>query len=92
MVNELGYVATVRGWFENNYSVLNDNYSRSADLLGEAVGDVDFATSKTVTVKWLEMGLDIVSRIAAFIPGDGRQSYCLGRHDYRGNLQQPDSD
>ncbi|HYI93147.1 MAG TPA: VCBS repeat-containing protein, partial [Bryobacteraceae bacterium] len=70
MVNELGYVATVRGWFENNYSVLNDNYSRSADLLGEAVGDVDFATSKTVTVKWLEMGLDIVSRIAAFIPGD----------------------
>ena len=43
MVNELGYVATVRGWFDNNYSVLNDNYNRSADLLGQAVGDVDFA-------------------------------------------------
>jgi len=71
MVGELGYVATVRGWFDNNYLVLNDNYNRSADLLGQAVSDVDFATSKTVNVKWVEMALDIVSRLAAFIPNGG---------------------
>jgi len=35
------------------------------------VGDVDFAVTKSVTVKWLEMGLDIVSRLAAFIPNGG---------------------
>jgi hypothetical protein len=71
VVQELGYVATVRGWFDNNYLVLNDNYNRSADILGEAVGDVDFAASKSVNVKWLEMGADIVSRLAAFIPSGG---------------------
>ncbi len=71
MVNELGWVATVRGWFDNNYLVLNDNYNRSADLLGEAVGDVDFAATKSVAVKWVEMGADIVSKIAGFIPAGG---------------------
>jgi hypothetical protein len=71
MVQELGYVATVLGWFGNNYAVMNDNYNRSADILGQAVGDVDFAVTKSVTVKWLEMGLDIVSRLAAFIPNGG---------------------
>jgi FG-GAP-like repeat len=71
MVQELGYVATVRGWFDNNYLVLNDNYNRSADLLGEAVGDVDFATSKSVAVKWLEMAGDIVAGLARFLPEGG---------------------
>ena len=81
MVNELGYVATVRGWFDNNYLVLNDNYGRSADLLREAVGDVEFATSKSVDVKWLEMGLDIVSKLAAFIPDGGGAAISLGHYD-----------
>ena len=69
MVNELGYVATVLGWFGNNYRVLNDNYNRSADILSQAVGDVDFAATKSVTIKWLEMGGDIASNLAGFIPG-----------------------
>src|SRR5436305_4696574 len=71
MVTELGYVAKVRGWFDTNLAVMTDTYNRSADLLGQAVGDVDFATSKSVAVKWLEMAADIVSKLAAFIPDGG---------------------
>ena len=57
--------------------MLNDNYNRSADLLGQAVGDVDFAAEKSVNVKWLEMAADIVSRLAAFIPGDAGKGVAL---------------
>ncbi|MFL6354605.1 MAG: FG-GAP repeat domain-containing protein [Bryobacteraceae bacterium] len=71
MVNELGYVATVVGWFGNNYAVMNANYNSSADILSQAVGDVDFSTSKSVVAKWLEMAGDIVGALARFLPEGG---------------------
>lgn len=71
MVQELGYVATVRGWFHNNGEVVKNTYNASGDLLQEAVGDVDFATSKSVVAKWLEMAGDIVSGIAGFLEEGG---------------------
>jgi hypothetical protein len=93
MVNELGYVATVLGWFGNNYRVLNDNYNRSADILGQAVGDVDFAATKSVTVKWLEMGGDIASKLAGFIPGGpGIQLIIQIIMDTYNNLTAPTGD
>jgi hypothetical protein len=76
MVQELGYVATVRGWFHNNGEVVTDTYHRSSNLLNEAVGDVDFATSKTVASKWLQMAGDIVSGIAGFF-NEGGQAISL---------------
>jgi hypothetical protein len=69
MANELGYVATVRGWFDNNHDVINYTYTQN--VLQTAVSDVDFATSKSVVAKWVEMGADIVSKLAAFIPNGG---------------------
>ncbi len=69
MVDELGYVATVRGWFDNNYNVINYTYTQN--VLQTAVSDVDFATTKSVVAKWVEMGADIVSKLAAFIPNGG---------------------
>jgi hypothetical protein len=69
MVQELGYVAAVRGWFDNNYNVVEDTYNQSADLLGEAQTDVSLATDKSVVAKWLEFAGDIVSGIAGFFPG-----------------------
>ena len=35
------------------------------------MGDVDFAATKSVNVKWLEMAGDIISKIAGFIPAGG---------------------
>ncbi len=71
MQQELGDVSTVRGWFDNDYTVLNDSYNRSGNLLNQAVGQVDFATSKTVAAKWLSFGGDIASGIAGFLPEGG---------------------
>ena len=70
MANELGYVATVRGWFDNNLSCHELRLTLTM-YYSQAVSDVDFATSKSVVAKWVEMGADIVSKLAAFIPGGG---------------------
>jgi hypothetical protein len=72
MVQELGYVATVRGWFDNNLLVLNNNYNRSGNLLGQAQSDVSLADSTSVVAKWLEFAGDIVSGIAGFLPEGGQ--------------------
>jgi hypothetical protein len=71
MAQELGYVATVRGWFDNNAAVIKQNYNDSADLLIEAQSDVSLASSTSVVAKWLEFSGDIVSGIARFFPGEG---------------------
>jgi hypothetical protein len=71
MAQELGDVSTVRAWFTNNYAVLNDTYTRSADLLGQAQSDVSLPVSTSVVSKWLEFAADIASWIANFLPEGG---------------------
>ncbi|MGE3977720.1 MAG: hypothetical protein AB7F94_09030, partial [Nitrospira sp.] len=71
MVQELGYVATVRGWFDHNLAVLQDNYDASGNLLGQAQTDVDLSTSTTVVAKWLEFAGNVASGIARFLPEGG---------------------
>jgi len=71
IVLELGYVAKVVGWFDNNLSVLNQSYSRSFGELTEAQADVNVADSQSVATQWLEFAGDIVAGIARFIPGAG---------------------
>ncbi|MGI9070058.1 MAG: FG-GAP repeat domain-containing protein [Bryobacteraceae bacterium] len=68
MVQELGNVGTVRGWFDNNFAVVSNTYNQSSSLLGQAVSDVSLADSTSVVAKWLEFG-DVVSGIAGFFPG-----------------------
>lgn len=71
MVQELGYVATVRGWFDHNLEVLKNNYDASHNLLGQAESDVDLDNSNTVVSKWLEFAGDVVSGIAGFFDAGG---------------------
>ncbi|MGC2402939.1 MAG: hypothetical protein WA510_24330, partial [Acidobacteriaceae bacterium] len=71
MVQELGYVATVRGWFDNNYSVMHNSYDGSGNQLTQATAAVDLSTSQSVVSKWLEFAADIVSGIAQFFPEGG---------------------
>jgi hypothetical protein len=69
MANELGYVAIARASFYNNLQVMDWTYTHN--VLQTAVSDVDFATSKSVVAKWVQMGADIVSKLAGFIPDGG---------------------
>jgi hypothetical protein len=71
MAQELGDVSNVRAWFMNNYSVLNDNYTRSPDLLTQAESDVILSASTSVVSKWVEFAADIVSGISDFFPEAG---------------------
>jgi hypothetical protein len=71
MTQELGDVSTVRGWFHNNYTVLEYSYNNSGTTLGKAQTDVSLSTSTSVVGKWLEFAADIASGIANFIPDDG---------------------
>jgi hypothetical protein len=59
------------------------------------VGDVDFAATKSVTVKWLEMAGDIISKLAAFIPNGGGAGISLIitiLEDTYNNLSAPNGD
>src|SRR5262249_5997221 len=71
IVLELGYVAKVVGWFDNNNSVLAQSYARSFGELTEAQADVNVADSQSVATEWLEFAGDVVGGIARFIPGAG---------------------
>lgn len=71
VVLELGYVAKVVGWFDNNNYVLNQIYSRSLGALDEAQADVNLANDESVATKWAEFGIGVAAELADFIPGAG---------------------
>jgi hypothetical protein len=73
ILTELGYVATIRGWFTNNLTVLQNTYNRSADLLTQATSDVNLNSGSGVVSKWLEFAYDIASQLVGAIPDGGQE-------------------
>jgi hypothetical protein len=71
IANELEYVGTVRGWFDNNLAVLQSNYGQAKDRLDEARNNVELATSTSVVAKWLEFAGDIVAGVVKLFPEGG---------------------